>query len=145
MHLKGRVFIGLVLLLFGAGCSSAPPDSFARDAFAAWARQNGFSYQNLALGSSQRDGQIVQVPVIAELRKTNTEPWVEQQAREDCRPEGSVWHCEQAINPVPTARGAATATAIAVASAEAQVKNLHDMGWITFTSSRAGNEDIFVM
>lgn len=89
----------LLTLLFVSfmviGCAPLGPENAARAAFVQWADTvNRVPYQNVQVTVLEKDDAFATVKITAELRAEKDAPWMEQEAKTNCKKVGEEWQCE---------------------------------------------------
>jgi len=114
----------LLTLLFASlvviGCEPPGPENAARAAFVQWADTiNRVPYQNAQVTTLENDGTFATVKITVEFRADKDAPWVEQEAKTNCKKVGQEWQCDGLMTFNLTAKAVAQANAIATQQAAA--------------------------
>jgi hypothetical protein len=91
------LYLGLaIIILLALACGILPasgPEAEVKAAFEEWVQQAGVPYKNVSYQTIKNDGTFATVHVLATLRQSTTEDWLDKQADIECRHVGSQWQC----------------------------------------------------
>lgn len=67
----------------------------ARQAFEAWAQEQGEPYRDVQVVIRENDGYFAVVEAVAWFRPGRAAPWEEREAQAECRRVGAAWQCDE--------------------------------------------------